>query len=196
MEGNRMHDAALNAAWNQVTPYSQIKTDGFNPEPGQFDLTVKTLSPLTAENGMYAIKGEFTIDAPTTSHVKTYTRTLYVGTKKDNMAQLPETRLNSPGLRFLKAVAAANKVSTNDQSDAALCKAITGKKFGCRIEETSYTDRNGNEKKGSDFGRNVTPVGTVPARLDREAAQPRVNGQAGPVVTPTANVPAGAFAAE
>jgi hypothetical protein len=188
--------AALAQAWNTVTPYSQINTDSFVPEPGQYDLKVVELKPETAPNGLYAITGEYEGSTEGLGAPLKYTRTLYVGTKKDPMAALPETRLNSPALRFFKKIAQVNKVATNDQSDAALCKAITGKFFGCRIEATEYTGRDGQQKKGSEFGRNVTAKGQIPAKLDRVSATPKAaNGQAGPVVTAN-TVPAGAFASE
>ncbi len=196
--------AALAQAWNTVTPYSQINTDSFVPENGQYDFRVVELKPETAPNGLYAITGEYEGSTEGLAAPLKYTRTLYVGTKKDPMAALPETRLNSPALRFFKKIAQVNKVATNDQSDAALCKAITGKFFGCRIEQNEFasktkTDENGRPAmlKGSEFGRNVTRKGEIPAKLDRVAATPKVaNGQAGPVVTAASNVPAGAFANE
>jgi hypothetical protein len=197
--------ASLAEAWqNTPTPYSQIKTS-LNPEKGQYDFTVGKLEPSLDKSGMYCIVGEFPITAPASAAAgpgATYKRTLYVGTKKDKLASQPETRLNSPGLRFLKQIAVAAQVPVIDQSDAALCTSITGKAFGCRIEETSYADPKGTidsttgavrQVKGSDFGRNVTPAGIIPARLDREAAgvsavaQPPVGNGA------TSDVPEGAF---
>ena len=173
--------AALAQAWSgTTTPYSQIK-EGFTMESGQYDFVVGKLTPDFDKSGMYCIVGEFPITSPA-GFAQPYKRTLYVGTKKDPKAQLPDTRLVSPGLRFLRAIATANRVPTNDQSDAALCAAITNRAFGCRIEETKYV-QNGVEKTGSDFGRNVTPSGLIPARLDKSpasasTAKPMTNGAA------------------
>lgn len=163
---NEQNQAALAEAWSgTVTPYSQIK-DQLGLEGGQYDFLVGKLEPQLDKNGLYVIAGEFPVLAPA-GFQHPYKRVLYVGTKKDNLARLPDTRLNSPGLRFLKNIAKVNELPTNDQSDAALCASINGKPFGCRIEETTYKDANGNEKKGSDFGNNVTKVGLIPAKLDR-----------------------------
>jgi len=171
---NEANQAALAEAWSgTVTPYSQIK-DSLGLEGGQYDFLVGKLEPTLDKNGLYCIAGEFPVLAPT-GFQQPYKRTLYVGTHKDKLAKLPETRLNSPGLRFLKNIAKANDLPTNDQSDAALCAQITGRAFGCRVEETEY-ESNGVKKKGSDFGRNVTPAGAIPAKLDKVAAAPMSNG--------------------
>ena len=167
---------ALLDAWNQTTPYSQIKDSlGITADDaGQFDFVVKSLTPTeskpsaNSDGGIYCIEGEFGVLAPA-GFTFPYRRTLYIGTKKDKMAQLPETRLNSPGLRFLRNIAKANHLPTNDQSDAQLCTSLMGKAFGCRIEARPYT-QNGVEKKGTDFGRNVTPAGMIPAKLDSVGA--------------------------
>lgn len=175
--------AALAEAFSgTVTPYSQIRTT-LMPEAGQRDLMVGKLTPNFDKNGLYVIEGEYPIIAPDPNPQFPYKRTLYIGTKKDPQAKLPDTRKNSPGLRFLKAIAEVNELPSGDMSDAALCASITGKSFGCRIEETEYTDNQGNKKKGSDFGRNVTKVGVIPARLDRQPASGAVggNGAAAPV---------------
>lgn len=167
---NEQDQAALAEAWSgTVTPYSQIR-DTLGLEGGQYDFLVGKLEPQFDKNGLYCIAGEFPVTAPT-GFQHPYKRTLYVGTKKDPQAKLPETRLNSPGLRFLKNIAKANNIPTNDQSDAALCASINGRAFGCRVEETTYKDANGQDKKGSDFGRNVTPAGMIPARLDKQPVQ-------------------------
>ena len=153
--------AALNEAWaNTVTPWDQIQTE-FGLEGGQYDFIVKALTPGIHPKGYYVINGEFDVAAPV--GFPTYKRALFVGTKKDFLARDPQTRLNSPGLRFLLKIAKANNLSTNPQPDAALCASLIGKGFGNHIEETKYTKDDGTEAKGSDFGRNVTPIGVVPA---------------------------------
>lgn len=163
--------AALAAAFNNTTPFDQIRTN-LNPENGQYDITIMKLEPALDQNKLYIINGEYQIaalGAPTTGPATTYRRTMYVGTKKDKLAQQPDTRLNSPGLRFFTAIMEANGMPKQAQTDAAMCQSLLGKRFGCRIAETKYT-KDGQEKTGSDFGRNVTPVGKIPAKLDREAA--------------------------
>jgi hypothetical protein len=163
---------ALNEAWSgTVTPYGQIKDNPFDPEVGWHDFIVSSLTPGTDKNGLYVINGEFKITAPASEAqgpAANFKRTLYVGSKKDPMAALPETRLNSPSLRFLKNIAKANHLPTNDQSDAKLCAGILAKPFSCRIEERKYKDALGQDRTARDFGRNVVPVGTIPARLDRD----------------------------
>lgn len=167
-----MTDAEKAAALAQahsgvVTPYSQIKDSlGITADDaGQYDLLVGKLTPKLGENnGIYCIEGEFPVQAPA-GFAFPYRRTLWIGSKKDKLAELPETRLNSPGLRFLKQIAKANNIPTNDQSDAALCAALLGRAFGVPIEATEYTAQDGTKKKGTDFGRNVTPAGMIPARL-------------------------------
>ena len=164
-------DRDVMEAWNTVTPYSQIRTS-FDPLPGQYDWLVVALNP-GKDREKYAILAEFKILAPASAATgpgSTFKRTLYVGTNKDPLAQLPETRLQSGTLRFLKQIAAANKLSTGDQADAQLCHSLLGQAFGCRINERKYVDRTGQDRIGADFGRNVTPVNTLPAKLDIEAA--------------------------
>ncbi len=164
--------AALAEAFSgTVTPYSQIKENaGIGAEDtGQYDWVVGKLEPKVGDNGLYCIEGEFPVQAPA-GFAFPYRRTLWIGTKKDPFAKLPETRLNSPGLRFLKNIAKVNNIPTHDQSDAALCAALRGRGFGCRIEANTYTGKDGKEKKGTDFGRNVTPIGMIPARLDKQTA--------------------------
>jgi len=175
------NQAALAEAWSgTVTPYSQIK-DQLGLDVGQYDFIVGKLEPQLDKNGLYCIVGEFPVTNPT-GFLYPYKRTLYVGTHKDPMAKLPDTRLNNSALRFLKNIAKANNVPTNDQSDAALCTSILGRAFGCPIVESKpYKDAHGNDKKGgTEFGRNVTPAGMIPARV---YATPVANGAAG---TPTA----------
>lgn len=163
--------AALQQAWNgTVTPYSQIQDGGGITETGQYDFLVGKLEPTIAANGMYAIVGEFPVQAPTGFNFP-FRRTLYIGTQKDKLAALPETRLNSPGLRFLKNIAKANNIPTNDQSDAALCQAIVGRAFGNRVVTGKpYTGKDGKQRTGLEFGRNVTPAGLIPAKVDNEQA--------------------------
>lgn len=172
MSDNASKEAQLAEAWSgTVTPYSQIKDSMFvTPDDlGQYDFLIKALVPKIGDNGLYCVEGEFTIEEP--KGFSAYRRTLWIGSKKDPMAKLPETRLNSPGLRFLKNIAKVNNLPTNDQSDAALCAAITGRGFGCRIEKgNEYTAKDGTKKFGTDFGRNVTPKGMIPAKLDRATA--------------------------
>lgn len=184
-----INDEALQQAWSgTVTPYSQIKAGGGIDEPGQYDFVVGALTPIIAENGMYAIEGEFPVKNPQGFQFP-FRRTLYVGTKKDPMAALPETRLKSPALRFLRTIAEVNKVSTNDQSDEALCTAIKDRAFGCAIVPGKpYTAKDGTVKTGLEFGRNVTPEGRIPARVH---SQPLVttalpNGHATPTAAPIA----------
>ena len=161
---------ALNKAWQQtVTPYSQIKDLAPFDQAGQYDWLVKSLTPMEAPNGLYAIKGEFQATAP--AGYGTFVRTLYVGTHKDKFAELPETRLQNSSLRFLRNIAKVNGISTNDQSDAALCAAITNRTFGCAlVDGKPYTDKNGKERTGLEFGRNVTPAGQMPARIFTQSA--------------------------
>jgi hypothetical protein len=150
---------------------------------------VGKLEPKVGENnGIYCIEGEFPVVAPAGVQFP-YRRTLWIGTKADPFAKLPETRLKSPGLRFLKAIAEANKLPSNDQSDQALCAAITGRTFGCRIIKTSYV-KDGVTKNGTDFGRKVTPAGVIPAKWDDE---PMSNGLAG---TPVPAAAGASFATE
>ncbi len=167
--------AALAEAWSgTVTPYSQVR-DTFGPEVGQYDWLVKSLTPKVDDDGCYYIEGEFSIALP--AELRTtpaWRRSLYVGTKRqskdgrapDPMAKLPETRLNSPGIRFLKLIAKASGTPINDQADSTLCGALIGKGFGCPVVEGKpYKDKATGEEKagGVEFGRNVTPAGTVPA---------------------------------
>lgn len=167
------NNQALAAAWNTVTPFDQIRT-GSAFEAGQYDFTVLGLTPELDKNGLYTIKIEAKCDAPAEiatlpGKAGVFVRSLYVGTKKDHLAEQPDTRLNSPGLRFLKAIAEANKLPCNGQADAAMCSQLLGKRFGIALVETEY-EKDGKKNKGIDFGRTVTPAGTIPAKLNRTAA--------------------------
>ena len=143
--------AALNEAWaGTVTPYDQISTD-FGLEGGQYDFNVKSLTPAIHDNGLYVINGEFDVIAPVGFPM--YKRVLFIGSKKDPLAKDPQTRLNSPGLRFLKKIGNVTKVSMNAQTDAQLCAALVGKGFGNHIEESSYVKKDGSQGKGSDSER-------------------------------------------
>lgn len=185
MSNNDQNAAALAEANGIVTPFSQVRTSlGITADDaGQFDFVVGKVEPqMNEKNGLYCVEGEFPVTAPA-GFAFPYKRTLWIGTHKDPKALLPATRLNSPGIRFLTAIAKANGIPTNDQSVPAICKAITGRAFGCRIEKSTYKNAAGEEKHGTEFGRNVTPAGRVPAKLDRQSAAPLANGSAMPTGT-------------
>ena len=177
-------NAALAAAFNTVTPYDQIRV-GSAFEKGQFDFTVATLVPSTDKSGLYVITIGLAANAPASianlpNKGNVFTRTLYIGTHKDKLAELPDTRLNSPGLRFLKQIAEANKLPTNAQSDAQMCAQLLGRQFGVALvdgkpyqDPKDPTNPDGTKKMkpgGLEFGRTVTPAGLIPAKLEREAA--------------------------
>lgn len=178
--------AALSAAFNTTTPYDQVRT-GTAFEAGQYDLTILALTPEADKNGLYTIKMEAKCDAPheiaaLPGKASVLTRNIYIGSKADKMAEQPDTRLNNVGLGFLKKIAEANKLPAGAQSDAQMCAQLIGKRFGIALVENEYT-KDGKTQKGLDFGRTVTPAGTIPAKLNRVAAS---NGAAGqPVAAPT-----------
>lgn len=179
--------AELNEAWaGTVTPWDQIRTE-FGLEAGQYDFRVKALTPAIANNGLYVINGEFEVAAPAGFPV--CKRTLYIGSKKDPMAKDPQTRLNSPGLRFLLQIAKANKLATNPQTDAQLCATLIGTGFGNHLVKREYQANDGTTRKTSEFGNNVTPIGIVPATgPDRQRAMNgtgAVNMSTGPSVIAT-----------
>src|SRR5262249_37937214 len=146
----------------------------------QHDFIVVALTPGKDKAGTkYVINGEFKITAPAadaSGPASTFRRTLYIGTNADPMAALPETRQNSPSLRFLRGIAKVNHLPTNNQPDERLCASILGKAFSCRIDARPYTGRDGSARTSMDFGRNVTAVGVIPAKLDREIATPAATG--------------------
>lgn len=178
------NNAALAAAFNTVTPFSQIRTE--SPfEKGQYDFSVLAITPGTDKSGLYTLTCELKTIAPSAianlpGKAGVFKRTLYVGTHKDKMAELPETRLQSSAYRFLKGIAEANKLPANDQSDAAFVASLLGKQFGVAlVEGKPYQDKNKplnddgtkNMKAGGlEFGRTITPVGVIPAKLEREAS--------------------------
>jgi hypothetical protein len=188
---NVQNNAALAAAYNTVTPYQDIRI-GSAFEKGQFDFTVLGITPTTDKSGLYVLVLDLKAQAPAAianlpGKASQFQRTLYVGTHKDKMAELPETRLNNSALRFLKQIAEANKLPCNNQSDAQMVAQLLGKQFGVAlVEGKPYQDKttplnpdgSKNMKPGSlEFGRTVTPVGVIPAKLEREAAS-GLNGSA------------------
>jgi len=177
------NNAALAAAFNTVTPFSQIRTE--SPfEKGQYDFAVAAITPGTGKNGLYALTVELKTLAPSTIAVLpgkagVFKRTLYVGTHKDKMAELPDTRLQSSAYRFLKSIAEANKLAAGDQSDAQFVASLQGKTFGVALvqgndyEHKTEKNPDGTAKKvkgGLEFGRTITPQGVIPAKLEREAS--------------------------
>ena len=172
------NNPALAAAFNTVTPYDQVRTDSAF-EKGQFDFGVFALTPGVDKNGLYTATIELKTIAPASiaalpGKVGIFKRTLYLGTHKDKMAELPDTRLNSPGYRFLVSIAKANNLPVTAQSDAAMFVQLLGKQFGVAlVQGDDYDDPKnpGKKKKGGlEFGRTVTPVGVIPAKLEREAS--------------------------
>lgn len=167
--------AKLNSAFSGVvTPYSQVR-ETLSPDPGTYVMLFRGFKPDIAENGMYVIEVDVKFLAPQEAVSDTPAggakRTLYIGTRKDPMAEHPETRLNSPGLRWLKLAAKACDVPVNDQTDGALCAALLNKQITCRIDETTYDkkadDGTVTKAKGWDFGRTPMKVGSMPAKLDK-----------------------------
>jgi hypothetical protein len=170
------NQAALQDFWQSTAPMSQVR-ENLNPPNGQYDLTVTKLEPQLDDNGLVFINSEFTIIGPASiANAKvgnTFRPRLYIGTKKDQLAKLPETRINSPGLAVLKGIGRVAQVPCNDQPVAQLCTALLGKSFSNRIETKKVKHKEtGEEKEYCNFGRNPTPIGIVPARLDSEAATP------------------------
>lgn len=149
----------------QVTPYDEI-TNLPQWGGGQYDWLVNKLEAGLSDKGLYVIHGEFTATAPA-GFGTPFKRTLYIGSNKDPLAELPDTRKNNSTLRFLKNIAKVNSLPTNNMSDQAMCTSILGKAFGCRLEERKYKNAAGEERTGTDFGRNVTPAGMLPAKLDK-----------------------------
>ena len=193
-------DPKLRARFESTTtPYDQVKMSNFVDSPGQYDWVVKALNPITAPNGMYACEAEVEATAPAEAAGATFRRTLYIGTGKDLMADLPDTVLNSSTIRFLKGIAKVNNIPVVAQNDKKFWGALIGKSFGCAlVKGKPYIGRDGNQRTGLEFGRNVTAKGALKARLftDETTPTPAVaNGQAGPVTT-ASTVPPGAFASE
>jgi hypothetical protein len=179
------NNAALAAAFTQtVTPYDQIRV-GSAFEKGQYDFSVVQIVPGVNKDGLYTLTITLRALAPAAianlpGKAAEFQRTLFVGTHKDKMAELPDTRLNNSALRFLKQIAEANKLPLNAQTDQQLCAALLGKQFGAAlVEGKPYQDKTTplnpdgtkNMKPGGlEFGRTVTPVGVIPAKLEREAS--------------------------
>lgn len=197
-------NAAALAEFNASTaPMSQVR-ESLNFANGQYDLeVVKLVAEIDDKQGTVYIQGEFKaiagpgcspgIAALAVAPVGNIHRErFFIGTEKDKLAQQPETRLNSAGFSRLKGIARVCQVPTNDQPVAQLCSSLLGKQFGNRVESRKYKAKDGSDKEAIGLGRNPTPIGTVPARLDSEAATPGLaNGAA------KAAVPAGTqFASE
>lgn len=192
------NQAALQAFWNSTAPLSQVR-ENLNPPNGQYDLVTTKLEPAMFEitdkkDGrkveVVGIQGEFTITAPASiANAKVgnvFKRRFYIGTTEDAEAKLPETRLNSSGFSTLKSIGRASQVPTNDQQIAALAANLLGKGFSARIE-TTKSKKDG--KEYCDFGRNFSPLGVLPAKLDSEGAS--ATAAPAPVANGAAAVPAG-----
>ena len=170
------NQAALSDFWQSVAPMDQVR-ENLNPPNGDYDLVVTKLEPQLDDNGLVFINSEFTITAPATiANAKvgnTFRPRLYVGTKKDPLAKQPDTRINSPGLAVLKGIARVTQTPCNAQAVAQLCTSLLGKAFHNRIETKKVKNKETNEEKEyCNFGRNPTPLGVVPAKLDSESAVP------------------------
>ena len=118
------NQSALADFWQSTVPLSQVR-ESLNPPNGDYDLVVTKLEPMLDDNGLVFINSEFTITAPASiANAKvgnTFRPRLYVGTKKDPLAKLPETRINAPGLAVLKGIGRVTQVPCNDQPVALLC---------------------------------------------------------------------------
>jgi hypothetical protein len=168
------NQAALAEFWNSTAPMSQVR-ENLNPPNGQYDLLVTKLEPKMDDNGLVYIESEFTITGPesiaSAKVGNTFRPRLYVGSKKDPQAKLPETRLNAPAFSTLKGIARVTQVPCGDQSIAALCAAVLNKGFSNRIESKKTKDKlTGEDREYCNFGRNPTPLGVITAKLDSEAA--------------------------
>ena len=74
---------------------------------------------------------------------------------------------------MLKGIGRVTQVPCNDQPVALLCTSLLGKAFHNRIETRKVKNKEtGEEREYCNFGRNPTPLGIVPAKLDSEAAVP------------------------
>lgn len=195
MSNEANNEQALADFWQSTAPMSQVR-ENLNPPNGQYDLIVTKLEPKLDDNGLVYIDSEFTITAPASiANAKvgnTFRPRLYIGTKDDALAKLPETRLNSSGFRVLKGIARVTQVPCNDQPVAQLCAGVLNKAFSNRIE-TVKSKKDG--KEYCNFGRNPTPIGVLPAKLDSEGAAvataaPLANG------ADTASVSGATFASE
>src|SRR5207244_2027361 len=170
------NQSALADFWQSTVPLSQVR-ESLNPPNGKYDLVVTKLEPMLDDNGLVFINSEFTITAPAeVANAKvgnTFRPRLYVGTRKDPLAKLPETRINAPGLAVLKGIGRVTQVPCNDQPVALLCTSLLGTAFHNRIETRKVKNKDtGEQREYCNFGRNPTPLGIVPAKLDTEAAVP------------------------
>lgn len=198
--------ALLDAHHNVETPFDQVKTD-FSIPNGWYNHTMLSLTEMLDDNGQYYIAAEMKSHAKDTVGEEPidYGCRFYVGSNKkgDPLALKPETRLKSFGLGRLKAIAKACDVPTNNQSNAAICKALVGKSWTQRIDTAPYTEADmaaGKKRPFAELGRNAVKLGLVPARLDGTtgAAQPAPianNGDAAAAAA-ASTVPGGVFGAE
>lgn len=183
MSDQAANQAALDEFWKSTAPMSQVR-ENLNPPNGQYDLLVSKLNPKEDDNGLVYLESEFTITAPASiANAKvgnTFRPRLYIGSKKDPKAKLPETLLNAPGLSLLKGIARVTQVPCGDQAIGALCAALLNKGFSNRIESKKSKDKvTGEEKEYCNFGRNPSPLGVIPAKLDSEGAAVPTTAQNG-----------------
>lgn len=169
-----MTEAQLVEFWNSEAPLDQVRaTSDFEIAAGFYNHTAVSFKP-TSYNGMAIIEAEITSHAADTQGARPFTRkwNLFIGTNADPQAQLPETRLNSSGYSLLKGWAEAVGVPANKQPNATLCAALTGKQWTQKLGLGSKSKKTG--KQYTEFRGKAVKVGTVPAKLDSDAARPAV----------------------
>lgn len=190
--------SALSEFLDSTVPLSQVR-ENMNPANGTYNVAVLKLDAKLDDEGRVYVQGEFNIHAKDTpgTQPQQYQQRFFIGTDKDPLAKLPETRLNSRGFGELKGFARVCDQPTNDQPVKALIANLIGKQFTHRIEERTYKDKQGNQKTAVGFGRTPVKLGSIPARLDGAPGGAAINGAAGaPTVAPSATVAGATFGNE
>lgn len=188
--------AQLAEFYNSAAPMSQVR-ESLTPPNGQYDLAVTKVEPCFVDSTdehnnpikLVGLQMELKITAPAEIASmpvgSTYRERFIIGTKKDPLAKLPETRLQSMNLGRLKTILRICQCPTGDMPVAQIAASLLGKAFSNRIE-TSKSKKDG--KEYTNLGRNPSPLGILPAKLDSVAASavvtaPLANGAAAPAAT-------------
>lgn len=155
----------LNQFWNREALIGQAKGMSSSLDDGYYDVALVKATPAFDKGGVACVKGEFDVLAPESAKGRKHFENFRFGNEDDPKADLPETQLESMGMKLARSICEVTETPANNRLFATLFGDLLNKPFTARI------DAKPNKKTGEKYTniRRVMPLHKVPARIDGQA---------------------------